>query len=57
MSILTFASLLGITISITSSPLGLKICTITAQIKKYKSIIKKKIKIKHDYIVLLAKTK
>ena len=33
----------------------LKICAITAEIKKYKSIIKKKKK-KHDKTVLLAKT-
>ena len=33
-----------------------KICAITAGIKKYKSIIKKK-KTKHDKIVLLAKSK
>ena len=40
-SISTFASLLGILIGITSSAIGLKICAITAGIKKYKSIIKK----------------
>ena len=51
-----FASLLGIPIGITSSAIGLKICAITARIKKYKSIIKKKKK-KHDKIVLLAKSK
>ena len=39
---------IGITIKI-----GLKVCTITAGIKKYKSIIKKK---KHDKIILLAKS-
>ena len=39
-----------------SSAIGLKICAITAGIKKYKSIIKKKKK-KHDKIVLLAKSK
>ena len=37
-----------------SSARGLKICAITAAIKKYKSIIKKN---KHDKIVLLAKSK
>ena len=52
-SISAFASLLGIPIKITSSAIGLKICAITAGIKKYKSIIKKKKK-KHDKIVLLA---
>ena len=36
--------------------MGLKIRAITAEIKKYKLIIKKK-KIKHDKIVLLAKSK
>ena len=51
-----FASLVGIPIGITSSAIGLKICLITAGIKKYKSIIKKKEK-KHDKIVLLAKSK
>ena len=46
----------GISIGITSSAIELKICAITAGIKKYKSIIKKKKK-KHDKIVLLAKSK
>ena len=41
---------------IASSVIGLKICPITAGIKKYKSIIKKK-KRKHDKIKLLAKSK
>ena len=50
-SISSFAS-----IKITSSAIGLKICAITAGIKKYKLIIKKKKK-KHDKIVLLAKSK
>ena len=35
---------------------GLKMCVITAEMKKYKSIINKK-KQKHDKIVLLANTK
>ena len=39
-----------------SSSIGLKICPITAAIKEYKLIIKKKKK-KHDKIVLLAKSK
>ena len=39
-----------------NSVIGLIICAITAGIKKYKSIIKKK-KEKHDKIVLLAKSK
>ena len=55
-SISFFASIVCITIGITSSAVGLKICAITAGIKKYKSIIKSKKK-KHDKIVLLAKTK
>ena len=37
-----FASLVGIPIGITSSAVGLNIFAITAGIKKYKSIIKKK---------------
>ena len=40
---------------ITSSVIGLKIRAITAEIKKYRSVIKKKKK-KHDEIVLLAKS-
>ena len=55
-SISSFASLFGIPIGITSFAIGLKICAITARIKMYKSIIKKKRK-KHDQIVLLAKSK
>ena len=47
---------LSIPIEITSSAIGLNVCAITAGIKKYKSIIKKKKK-KHDRIVLLAKSK
>ena len=42
-----FASLVFISIGITSSAVRLKICVITAGIKKYKSIIKKKKK-KHN---------
>ena len=48
--------LAGIHIVITISAIELKICVITAGIKKYKSIIKKEKK-KHDKIVLLAKSK
>ena len=55
-SISAFDLLFGIPIGITSSAVGLKICAITAEIKKYKSIIKKKKK-KHDKIALLAKIK
>ena len=55
-SISSLASLVGIPIGNTSSAIGLKIYVITAGVKKYKSIIKKK-KNKHDKIVLLAKSK
>ena len=55
-SISAFASLIGIPIGITTSAIGLKTCAITAGIKKYKSIIKKKKK-KHDKIILLGKSK
>ena len=55
-SISVFASLADIPIGITSSAVGLKICVITAGIKKNKSIMKKKKK-KHDKVVLLAKYK
>ena len=55
-SISAFASLFGITVGITRSAIGLKICAITAGIKNYKSIIKKKKK-KYDKIVFLAKSK
>ena len=48
--------MIGIPIGITSSAIALKIGAITAGIKKYKSIMKKKKK-KHDKIVLLAKSK
>ena len=41
-SISAFASLVGILIGITSSATGLKNCVITAGIKKYKSINKKR---------------
>ena len=43
-------------IRITGSAVGIKICAITARIKKYNSIIKKKKK-KHDKIVLLGRDK
>ena len=48
------ATFIGIPIRITSSAIGLKICAITAGIKRYKSIVKKKKK-KHNKIILLAK--
>ena len=49
-------SLAGIPIGIVNSAIELKICLITAEIKKYKSIIRKEKK-EHDKIVLLAKKK
>ena len=55
-SVSAFASLVRVLVGITSSAIGIKICAITAGIKKYKSIIKKKKK-KHDKIVLLGKDK
>ena len=55
-SISVFASLFVIPVGITSSVVGLKSCIITAGIKKYKLLIKRKKK-KHDKILLVAKTK
>ena len=55
LSISAFTSIVGIPLEITSSSIGSKICAITAGIKEYKSIIKKKKK-KHNKIVLLAKS-
>ena len=55
-SVSTFASLVGILIGITSSAATIKISAITEEIKKYRSILKKKKK-KHDQIVLLGKPK
>ena len=46
-SISVFASLVGHPVGIASSAVVLKICTITAGIKTYKSVIKK-IRWKHD---------
>ena len=54
LSISAFTSIVGIPLEITSSAIGSKICAITAGIKKYKSIMKKKRK--HNKIVLLAKS-
>ena len=51
-----FASLVCVPAGITSHAVGIKICAITAGIKKYKSIINKKKK-KHNKIVLLGKDK
>ena len=55
-SISAFASLLYISVGITSCAILLKICAVTAGIKMFKSIIKKKKK-KNDKMVLLAKAK
>ena len=55
-SISAIDSLVGIPLGITSSAIGLKICVITARIKNYKSIIKKKKKM-HDKIILSAQSK
>ena len=55
-SISNFDFLVSIPIGITSSAIGLKICVITAGIKKYKSIIMERKK-KHDKIALLVKSK
>ena len=55
-SISAFAFLIGTPIGIEKSAIGLKICVITAAIKKYKSINKKKKK-KHDKIMLWEKSK
>ena len=41
-SISHFASLIGIPIGTTSSAIGLKICAVTAGIKKHQSIVKEK---------------
>ena len=54
-SISAFASLVCVPVIIASSALGIYICAITAGIKKYKSIIKKKKK--HGKTVLLRKDK
>ena len=54
-SVSAFTYLVGIPLGITSSAIGLKTCAITAGLKKYKSIIKKKKK-KHAKILFLAKT-
>ena len=50
-SVSAFAFLLGISIGITSSAIGLRIFAIAAGIKKYKTVIMKN-KNKHDKIVL-----
>ena len=55
-SIFAFGSLVCAPVGIASFAIGLKVCAITARIKRYKSIIKKNKK-KHDKIVLLEKDK
>ena len=53
-SVSAFASLVCVSVDNTSSAIRINICAITAGIKKYKSIIKRKKK-KHKKIVLLGK--
>ena len=55
-SIYAFASLICVPVGISRFAVGIKICAITARIKKYKSSEKRKKK-KHDKLVLLAKSK
>ena len=55
-SISALASTVCVPVGITISAIGIKICAITGEIKKCKSILKKKKK-KHDKIVLLGKDK
>ena len=55
-SISAFTSLVGIPIGIPISAIELKTCAITAEIKKFKSVINKTKK-KHDEVTLLAKSK
>ena len=55
-SISAFASIIGVPKFIVSSAVGLRICAITAAVKKYQSIVKEKRKM-HNKIVLLIKTK
>ena len=54
-SFFAFASLVCVPVGISSSAVGIKLCAITAGIKKCNSIIRKKKKKKHDRIVLLGK--
>ena len=53
-SVFPFALLVGVPVGIANSVVGLKIYAITAGIKKYQSVIKKK---KEHLIELLIKTK
>ena len=49
-----FASLIGMSLGIMSSAIGLKICAKPTRMRKYESTIKKK---NHDKVLLLAKYK
>ena len=51
-----FASLIGMSLGIMSSAIGLKICAKPTRMRKYESTIKKKKK-NHDKVLLLAKYK
>ena len=53
-SVSEFSSLVGVSVDIIRSVVGLKMCAIFAEIKKQKSIIKKNQE-KHDKLVFLAK--
>ena len=53
-SVSTFASLVGISIGITSSAIGLKVCVTTSGVKKHNSKIEEKRKT-HDKMVLIVK--
>ena len=53
-SVFALASLVCVSVGITSSSVGIKIFAIPAVIEKYRLIIKKK-KVKYDKIVLLEK--
>ena len=55
-SISAFASLVFVPVGIMNSAVGIKLCAITAGIKKHKLFIKKK-KSNHDKVVLLGKNK
>lgn len=55
-SISAFASVIGIPMGIKSTVVGLKTCAVTAGIRKYNSIIKKKRK-RYDKIAMSAKYK
>ena len=53
-SVSTFASLVGISIGITSSAIGLKVCVTTSGVKNHNSKIEEKRKT-HDKMVLIVK--